>query len=83
MADLARRFCHLYKRQEILGQAVEILSFLVLGLVYLCYFVCGLLCVLLNTNIVAVLIVISVAIEEKLQLKSYYPRNELITTNYS
>ena len=40
-------------------------------------------CVLLNTNIVAVLIVISVAIEEKLQLKSYYPRNELITTNYS
>ena len=73
MADLARRFRHLYKRQEILGQAVEILSL----------FVCGLLCVLLNTNIVAVLIVISVAIEEKLQLKSYYPRNELITTNYS
>ena len=84
MADLARRFCHLYKRQEILGQAVEILSFLVLALVYLCFFfVCGLLCVLLNTNIVAVLIVISVATEEKQQLKCYYPRNELIITKYS
>ena len=46
-------------------------------------FVCGLLCVLLDTNIVADLIVISVATEEKQQLKSYYPRNELITTNYS
>ena len=62
LADLATRFCHLYKRQEILGQAVEILSFLVLALVYLCYFVCGLLRILLNTNIVAVLIVISVSI---------------------
>ena len=38
-------------------------------------------CVLLNTNIVAVLIVISVATEEKQQLKSYYPRNELNTLN--
>ena len=28
----------LYKRQEILGQAVEILSFLLLSLVYLCIF---------------------------------------------
>ena len=43
-------------------------------------FVCGLLCVLLDTNIVAVLIVIT---EEKQQLKSYYPRNELIITKYS
>ena len=83
MGDLARRFYHLYKRQEILGQAVEILSFLVLALVYLCYFVCRLLRVLLDTNIVAVLIVISVATEEKQQLKSYYPRNELIITKYS
>ena len=47
------------------------------------FFVCGLLCVLLDTNIVAVLIVISVATEEKQQLRSYYPRNELIATNYS
>ena len=85
MADLARRFCHLYKRQEILGQAVEILSFLVLALVYLCFlsFCLWITLCTLDTNIVAVLIVISVATEEKQQLKSYYSRNELIITKYS